>query len=108
MRPNGWGRYRALEASLAQPATLSVAIASDVHGKNHHPHGYFSECFDSIEILLATGQLERCSRTEQADLLHATSGGMGFTGLIVGARMHLRRVESAYIKPSICGPIRQA
>lgn len=77
--------------------SIGGAIASDVHGKNHHLHGCFSECVDSIEIMLANGQLTRCSRTEQADLFHATCGGMGLTGLIVGARLRLRRIESAYI-----------
>lgn len=77
--------------------SIGGAIASDVHGKNHHLHGCFSECVDSIEILLANGQLTRCSRTDQADLFHATCGGMGLTGLIVGARLRLRRVASAYI-----------
>ncbi|MEO4048046.1 FAD-binding oxidoreductase [Pseudomonas sp. CAU 1711] len=77
--------------------SIGGAIASDVHGKNHHLHGCFSECVDSIEIMLADGQLTRCSRTEQPDLFHATCGGMGLTGLIVGARLRLRRIESAYI-----------
>lgn len=77
--------------------SVGGAIASDVHGKNHHLHGCFSECVDSIEILLANGQLTRCSRSENPDLFHATCGGMGLTGLIIGARLRLRRIESAYI-----------
>ena len=180
MRINGWGRYPTIEASLAQPATLSAAkdnltglasliprgmgrsygdsalaeqivgtrqlrhlrsfdensgqldcdagislgelldvfiprgwfipvtpgtkfvsiggaIASDVHGKNHHLHGCFSECVDSIELLLADGSLIRCSRSEHPELFQATCGGMGLTGLIVGAQLRLRRIESAYI-----------
>src|SRR5690606_26393246 len=41
--------------------------------------------------------LIRCSRNEHTDLFHATCGGMGLTGLIVSARLRLRRIESAYI-----------
>ncbi|MWV10982.1 FAD-binding protein [Pseudomonas sp. R-28-1W-6] len=180
MRINGWGRYPTIDASLAQPATLSAArdslaglasliprgmgrsygdsalaeqivgtrqlrhlrsfdensgqldcdagitlselldvfvprgwfipvtpgtkfvsiggaIAGDVHGKNHHLHGCFSECVDSIELLLADGSLICCSRSEHPELFNATCGGMGLTGLIVGAQLRLRRIESAYI-----------
>jgi len=77
--------------------SIGGAIASDVHGKNHHLHGCFSEYVDSIELLLADGSLIRCSRNEHTDLFHATCGGMGLTGLIVSARLRLRRIESAYI-----------
>lgn len=77
--------------------SIGGAIASDVHGKNHHLHGCFSECVDSIEILLADGSLIRCSRNEHAELFHATCGGMGLTGLIVSAQLSLKRIESAYI-----------
>ena len=78
--------------------SIGGAIASDVHGKNHHLHGCFSECVDSIELLLADGSPIRCSRSEHPELFHATCGGMGLTGLIVGARLRLRRIESAHIE----------
>jgi decaprenylphospho-beta-D-ribofuranose 2-oxidase len=78
--------------------SVGGAIASDVHGKNHHLHGCFSECVDSIELLLADGSQVQCSRTERPALFHATCGGMGLTGLIVAATLRLLRIESAYIQ----------
>lgn len=78
--------------------SVGGAIASDVHGKNHHLHGCFSACVDSIELLLADGSQVQCSRTERPELFHATCGGMGLTGLIVAATLRLLRIESAYIQ----------
>jgi decaprenylphospho-beta-D-ribofuranose 2-oxidase len=43
------------------PGTKSIsvggAIASDVHGKNHHQEGCFSECVTALELLLPDGQI---------------------------------------------------
>jgi decaprenylphospho-beta-D-ribofuranose 2-oxidase len=78
--------------------SVGGAIASDVHGKNHHLHGCFSECVDSIELLLGDGSQVTCSRSERPELFHATCGGMGLTGLIVAATLRLLRIESAYIQ----------
>jgi decaprenylphospho-beta-D-ribofuranose 2-oxidase len=81
-----------------QLVSIGGAIASDVHGKNHHLHGCFSACVESIELLLADGLQVLCSRTERPELFHATCGGMGLTGLIVAASLRLLRIESAYIQ----------
>jgi len=81
-----------------QYVSTGGAIASDVHGKNHHLHGCFSACVESIELLLADGSQVLCSRTERPELFHATCGGMGLTGLIVAASLRLLRIESAYIQ----------
>jgi FAD/FMN-containing dehydrogenase len=81
-----------------QFVSIGGAIASDVHGKNHHLHGCFSACVESIVLLLADGSQVLCSRTERPELFHATCGGMGLTGLIVAASLRLLRIESAYIQ----------
>lgn len=77
--------------------SIGGAIASDVHGKNHHLHGCFSECVDSIELLLADGSQVQCSRSDRPELFYASCGGMGLTGLIVAATLRLLPIESAYI-----------
>ena len=81
-----------------QFVSIGGAIASDVHGKNHHLHGCFSAGVESIELLLADGSQVLCSRTERPELFHATCGGMGLTGLIVAVSLRLLRIESAYIQ----------
>lgn len=77
--------------------TVGGAIASDVHGKNHHLSGCFSECLVEIKLLLANGEIIRCSRSENVEIFRATCGGMGLTGIITEARFQLKAIESSYI-----------
>jgi FAD/FMN-containing dehydrogenase len=77
--------------------SVGGAIASDVHGKNHHLDGCFSEYVDSFVLLLASGEMVTCSRVSFPDLFHATCGGMGLTGIIVEATLRLKPVQSSLI-----------
>lgn len=77
--------------------TVGGAIASDVHGKNHHLDGCFSAHVIDLKLMLATGDVITCSLDEHADLFRATCGGMGLTGVILEARIQLRRISSALI-----------
>lgn len=78
--------------------SIGGAIASDVHGKNHHADGCFSEFVDNFDMLLASGDIVNCSRERHADLFHATCGGMGLTGIILEATLKLKQVRSAFIE----------
>lgn len=77
--------------------TLGGAIAADVHGKNHHRDGSIANFIVDFDLLLADGQIVRCSRDENAEVFWATLGGMGWTGSIARARMRLLPIPSAYI-----------
>lgn len=74
--------------------TVGGAIASDIHGKNHHLQGCFSETVVSLKLLLPSQQVVRCSAVENAKLFHATCGGQGLTGVIVSAELRLTKVSS--------------
>lgn len=78
--------------------SVGGAIASDVHGKNHHAEGCFSEYVLSFSLLNENGDVLSCSRTENADKYWATIGGMGLTGIILSARFKLKNIETAYIR----------
>lgn len=80
-----------------QFVTLAGAIASDVHGKNHHLDGSFSQHIIDFDLMLADGSIKRCSKTENPELFKATCAGMGLTGFITRARLKMLRVGSAYI-----------
>jgi decaprenylphospho-beta-D-ribofuranose 2-oxidase len=77
--------------------TVGGAIASDVHGKNHHRDGTFSNFVLDFELLLPSGQTLSCSRTANSEIFWATVGGMGLTGIVLSARVQLRRVETAHM-----------
>lgn len=78
--------------------TVGGAVASDIHGKNHHKEGSFSAHVTAMEIYAADGNVYTATRTQNADLFEATCGGMGLTGIILRVRFTLKKIESAYIK----------
>ncbi len=78
--------------------TIGGAIASDVHGKNHHIQGCFSQCIEWFDLLLPCGEERRCSTHDNTELFHATCGGMGLTGIILRAAFYLKPVKSQWIK----------
>ena len=42
--------------------TIGGAIASDVHGKNHHIEGCFSECVKEFKLMLPNGEIKECKK----------------------------------------------
>ena len=77
--------------------TVGGAIASDIHGKNHHVEGCFSECVQAFQIMLADGKVVTCSKDATPELFKATCGGMGLTGVILDAKIYLKKINSQYI-----------
>lgn len=75
--------------------TIGGAIASDVHGKNHHIEGCFSECVEEFSLLLPDGSIEICKKGDE--LFLATCGGMGLTGVILDAKISLKKIKSKFI-----------
>lgn len=80
--------------------TVGGAIASDIHGKNHHVEGCFSECVHAFSMMLADGQVVTCSLEKTPELFKATCGGMGLTGVILDAKIYLKKINSQYIDQS--------
>jgi len=77
--------------------TVGGAIANDVHGKNHHVDGTFGNFVESFTLMTATGEILTCSPDSSSEVFWATIGGIGLTGIILSARIRLRRIESAYV-----------
>ena len=75
--------------------TLGGAIGADIHGKNHHGSGSFCRHVDSFDLLTADGELRTVDRERQADLFHATTGGMGLTGVVTAATVRLLPVRTS-------------
>jgi FAD/FMN-containing dehydrogenase len=78
--------------------TVGGCIANDVHGKAHHAQGSFATCVDAITVLVASGEVVRATRDQNAELFWATFGGMGLVGVVLTAELRLRRIETTYFR----------
>lgn len=78
--------------------TLGGAIASNIHGKNHHTDGNFSESVIEFTLMNENGNVLICSREENSEKFWATFGAMGLTGIILSAKIKLKNIETAYIR----------
>lgn len=76
--------------------SLGGAIASNIHGKNHHKVGAIVRFVEELEVLTGKGRV-RCSPSCNAPLFFATVGGYGLTGLILSATIRLRKIETTSI-----------
>tara|TARA_Y100000590_G_scaffold454135_1_gene600396 strand:+ start:849 stop:2153 length:1305 start_codon:yes stop_codon:yes gene_type:complete len=92
--PNGWFIPVSPGTSFV---TLGGAIASDVHGKNHHLLGTFGDHVQSIKMMLGNGEIVDTSLRNLPELFHATCGGMGLTGIILSATIKLLPIKSSKI-----------
>jgi decaprenylphospho-beta-D-ribofuranose 2-oxidase len=77
--------------------SLGGAVACDIHGKNHHCDESFSRHVEYLDLLLASGEIIRCSKTQRSDAFWATAGGMGLTGVILTVALKLQRIETAHM-----------
>ena len=80
--------------------TVGGAIASDVHGKNHHVNGSFGNHIHEISLIDGLGNLKKLSRDnnsslQEKDQFWATIGGMGLTGVIIEASFSLIPIKTS-------------
>ena len=77
--------------------TVGGAIASDIHGKNHHSAGSFGNHVLAMDLLMADGEVRTLTPDgPDSELFWATVGGNGLTGIVVRARIAMTRTETAY------------
>ena len=74
--------------------TMGGAIANDVHGKNHHKDGSFTDYVKDIKMITSDGIIRECSNKVNQELFRATCGGAGLTGVIIRVKLKLFKIES--------------
>ncbi len=77
--------------------TLAGAIASDIHGKNHHRDGAFARHVESISLCTPARGLVEVTAQSDGELFYATLGGMGLTGVVVEATLRAEPLASPWV-----------
>ncbi|MEI8074773.1 MAG: FAD-binding oxidoreductase [Bacteroidota bacterium] len=78
--------------------TIGGAVASNVHGKNHHREGSFCDFVQWIDLISDDAILLRCDQENNATVFYNTCGGMGLTGIVTKVCMRLKKVANSYIQ----------
>jgi decaprenylphospho-beta-D-ribofuranose 2-oxidase len=78
--------------------TVGGAIASDIHGKNHHKDGTFGSHVMQLDLLVANGDVLTISPKVEPEIFWATVGGMGLTGVIISAKIRMIQVETSRMR----------
>jgi decaprenylphospho-beta-D-ribofuranose 2-oxidase len=78
--------------------TIGGAIASDIHGKNHHVEGSIANHVESLTMMLADGSTTVIGPDRNPALFWATIGGMGLTGVMLDATLRLLPIETSRMR----------
>jgi FAD/FMN-containing dehydrogenase len=78
--------------------TVGGCLAMNVHGKNNWVRGTLGEhCLD-FELLTPDGVVRTVDKNADRELFHAVIGGLGQLGVIVRAKLQLKRVRSGLVE----------
>jgi FAD/FMN-containing dehydrogenase len=87
-KPEQWGIVQ--KQTGADRLSLGGALAANVHGRGLS----FKPIVDQVEsftLMDHTGEVRRCSRTENAELFRLAIGGYGMFGVVTSVRLRLWR-----------------
>lgn len=71
-------------------ATIGGCIASDVHGKNGFSAGSFGDHLESL-VISTQSEIKAIKLLENEDLFKKTIGGFGLTGMIIEAKIRVKK-----------------
>jgi len=77
--------------------TLGGAVASDIHGKNHHRDGGLASHVLALSLCTPADGCREVSPEADSELFYATLGGMGLTGVVVQATLRAEPLSSPWV-----------
>ena len=78
--------------------TVGGAVASDIHGKNHHIDGSFGQHVISMTVMLSSGEIVEISPESHPMWFWATVGGMGLTGIVLRVSLQMLSIQSSRVR----------
>jgi decaprenylphospho-beta-D-ribofuranose 2-oxidase len=81
--------------------TVAGAIASDIHGKNHHRDGGLARHVRALSLCTPARGLVEVSPETDSELFYATLGGMGLTGVVVQATLAAEPLPSPWVAADV-------
>lgn len=94
------GRFMSVVPGTAN-VTVGGALASDIHGKNHHRDGSFGEHVISFVLQTPAGERLTVDRDSLPEVFDATVGGMGLTGVVLEATLRSIPIDSTSMRVDI-------
>jgi decaprenylphospho-beta-D-ribofuranose 2-oxidase len=77
--------------------TVGGAIASDIHGKNHHRDGGLARHVVAMSLCTPARGCVEITAASDPGLFYATLGGMGLTGVLLQATLSVRELPSPWL-----------
>jgi decaprenylphospho-beta-D-ribofuranose 2-oxidase len=81
--------------------TIAGAIASDIHGKNHHRDGGMARHVHSLALCTPADGLQEVTPESDPELFYATLGGMGLTGIVVEATLAAEPLAAPWVAADV-------
>jgi decaprenylphospho-beta-D-ribofuranose 2-oxidase len=78
--------------------TVGGCLAMNVHGKNNWTRGTFGEHCLELDLMTASGELRTLRPDFDSEIFRAVIGGFGQLGVVVRARLQLKRVHSGLLE----------
>jgi decaprenylphospho-beta-D-ribofuranose 2-oxidase len=78
--------------------SIGGAIAADIHGKNEHRAGTFCDHVASLDLCSPARTIDGLGTRFEPGVFSSTAGGMGLTGMITRADLHLKKVAGPLVQ----------
>ena len=72
----------------ADRLTLGGAVSANIHGRGLRAQPFVAD-IEGLEVVTASGEIVRCSRTEHAELFRHVVGGYGLFGVVTAVTLRL-------------------
>lgn len=80
--------------------TVGGMISNNVIGKNSY-RNQFKYCIREIELLVSKNKIIKCSPKKNKKIFDLTIGGFGLTGIILSAKIKVRKINNQFVKQKI-------